>query len=359
MDAIVLVGGEGTRLRPLTYEVPKQMLPVVDRRMIEHVVSTLGAAGIDRVVLSLGHRPEVFMAEFSDGEVSGLPVFFAVEPELLDTAGAIRFAAEAASVGGTFVVQNGDVLADFDLGSLLTFHRERGAGATIQLTPVDDPSSFGVVVTDRAGKVEQFLEKPPPGTAPTNLINAGFYVLEEAVVDAIPAGRRVSIEREIFPTLAASGTLYALASSAYWLDTGTPEKYLQASLDILRGRRAAASTPRAPTRAPYLYAEEDALLEGVIEPPSYFGRGVAVSEGAEVRESVVLAGASVRPGARVTGSILLPGARVERGAVVESSIVGSDATIGPSCKVTNLSVIGTGAVVAEGTSLDGARFPLR
>lgn len=359
MDAIVLVGGEGTRLRPLTYDVPKQMLPVVDRTMIEHVVSALAAGGIDRVVLSLGHRPEVFMAAFADGVIGGLPVCFAVEPEPLDTAGAIRFAAGASSVEGTFVVQNGDVLSDFDVASLLAFHREREAEATIQLTPVDDPASFGVVVTEKSGRVSAFIEKPPAGTAPTNLINAGLYVLEESVLGTIPTARRVSIERETFPSLAESGSLYALSSNAYWLDTGTPEKYLQASLDLISGRRAVAAAPRAPRRGEHFYVEGDAVVDGTVEPPCYLARGTAVCAGAEVRESVLLATSSVCTGAHVTGSVLLPGARVGEGAVVESSIVGPGAVIEPACKVTNLSVVGPGAVLSEGTTLDGVRFPLR
>jgi mannose-1-phosphate guanylyltransferase len=243
MDAIVLVGGEGTRLRPLTYDTPKQMLPIVDRPLVEHVVSWLGRYGVGRVVLSLGYRPDAFVEAYPDNVIGGVRLSYAIEPELLDTAGAVRFAAEVGEVSGRFLVVNGDVLTDFDVSSLVAFHTERGAEATIYLTPVPDPSAFGVVPTDGAGRVIAFIEKPPPGTAPTNLINAGTYVLEESVLGRIPGGRRVSIERETFPALVADRGLFALPSDAYWLDTGTPEMYLQAQLDILNGSRRAARRP--------------------------------------------------------------------------------------------------------------------
>lgn len=357
MDAVVLVGGEGTRLRPLTYDVPKQMLPVVDRTMIEHVVAALGRGGVDRVVLSLGHRPEVFVDAFSNGEVAGIPAVFAAEPELLDTAGAIAFAAGMAGVGGTFVVQNGDVLSDFDLSRLVSFHHECSAEATIQLTPVEDPSSFGVVPSDESGRVLAFIEKPPIGKAPTNLINAGCYVLEPSVLGRIPAGRRVSIERETFPELVAAGTVFALASDDYWLDTGTPEKFLQASLDILSGRRTAANAPDAPEPEPGVFVGPGAHLEGAVSAPCYVGPGAFVAEGADVAEAVLCRGASVAPGGKVSRSILMAGARVEEGAVVERSIVGPGAVVGAGARVAGLSVLAAGAEVRAGQSLDGARYP--
>ncbi|MGH9297848.1 MAG: nucleotidyltransferase family protein, partial [Acidimicrobiales bacterium] len=245
MDAVVLVGGEGTRLRPLTYDLPKQMLPVVDRPMIEHVVAWLGRHGVERVVLSLGYRPDAFVEAFPSGEVDGVRLVYAPEPEPLDTAGAVRFAAEAAGTRGRLLVLNGDVLSDMDVSALIAFHEQQRAKATIQLTPVEDPSRFGVVPTDHDGKVLAFIEKPSPDEAPTNHINAGCYVLEQEVLEGIDPGRRVSIERETFPALVAGGGLYALSSDAYWLDTGTPENYLQASLDVLEGRRTPASCPRA------------------------------------------------------------------------------------------------------------------
>ncbi|HXW34671.1 MAG TPA: nucleotidyltransferase family protein, partial [Acidimicrobiales bacterium] len=220
MKAIVLVGGEGTRLRPLTNTTPKQLLPVVEVPMLERVLSWLGSSGLCDVVLSLGYRPDAFIDSYPDGLVGGVHLTYAVEPQPLDTAGAIRFAALQSAVEETFVVVNGDVLTDLDLSSLLDFHRSRRAAGTIHLTPVEDPSRFGVVPIDDRGRVIDFIEKPPPHEAPTNLINAGTYVLEPEVLELIKSTGRVSIEREVFPEIAASGELYGLASDAYWLDTG-------------------------------------------------------------------------------------------------------------------------------------------
>ena len=188
MRAVVLVGGFGTRLRPLTEVTPKPLLPVGHRPILEHVVTTLRAGGIDDVVLSLGFRPDAFTDAYPDGTCAGVPLHYAVEPEPLDTAGAIAFAAREAGIDETFVVVNGDVLTDLDVSRLVQVHREHGAEGTIHLTPVDDPSAFGVVEPDEDGRVLRFVEKPPPGTAPTNLINAGTYVLEPSVLARIPVG---------------------------------------------------------------------------------------------------------------------------------------------------------------------------
>ncbi len=206
MRAVVLVGGFGTRLRPLTAHTPKQMLPIVDRPMIERVVARLADHGVTDAVLSLGYRPDAFLEAYPDDTCAGVALHYAVEPEPLDTAGAIRFAALDGGIEDTFVVVNGDVLTDLDVGALWAFHQRTGAEGTIALTPVDDPSRYGVVPIDDDGRVEAFVEKPPPGTAPTNWINAGTYVLEPSVLDRIPAGRRVSIERATFPEMVADGS---------------------------------------------------------------------------------------------------------------------------------------------------------
>jgi mannose-1-phosphate guanylyltransferase len=312
VKAVVLVGGKGTRLRPLTLETPKQMLPVGNRPMIEHVVGHLAGHGIDDVVLSLGFAPDAFLDAYPDGTVAGVRVRYAVEDTPLDTAGAIAFAAGRAGVDGTFVVVNGDVLTDLDVGALVAFHRSHPARATIHLTPVEDPSRFGVVPTDGDGRVEAFIEKPTPGQAPTNLINAGTYVLEASVLDRIPAGRPVSIERETFPALVGDGTLYAMASPARWLDAGTPATYLEANL-----RFAGATHPAA-----------------------------RVSPAATVTASVVGPGATVGPDAAVTGSVLLAGASV-----------GAGADVGPGATVRALSVLGDRVSVPAGAVVTAARVP--
>ena len=245
MKAVVLVGGEGTRLRPLTLSTPKQMLPIVGVPMIERVLGHLASHGIDEAVLSLGYLPDAFMEAYPDGRVAGMGLTYAVEPEPLDTAGAVRFAATFAGIDETFVVVNGDVLTDLDLTRLVAFHRERGAEGTIALHPVADPSAFGVVPTDDEGRVTAFVEKPPRDEAPTNEINAGTYVLEPSVLDRIPEGGRVSIERETFPAMVRDRGLFARSDDRYWLDTGTPAAYLEANFDYLDGKRGPIVVPPA------------------------------------------------------------------------------------------------------------------
>lgn len=333
MRAVVLVGGFGTRLRPLTLSTPKQMLPVLDRPMIEWVLAGLARHGVDDAVLSLGYKPDAFAAAYPDGVCAGVSLHYAVEPEPLDTAGAIRFAALDAGIDSRFVVVNGDVLTDLDVTALVDFHDRAGAEGTIALHQVEDPSAFGVVPTHADGRVAAFVEKPPRGEAPTDLINAGTYVLEPSVLDRIDAGRKVSVEREVFPAMVADGALYARHDGGvYWIDTGTPLQYLGAMLDIVDGRRPAlGATPPA--------IDPSARVDGAVD------------------DAVVLAGAVVADGATVRRSGVLPGARVEAGAVVEDSVVGPRAVIGAGARVVNGSVIGDDVVVEAGAAVDGRRIP--
>ena len=336
MKAIVLVGGEGTRLRPLTYSSPKQMLPIVGTPMLERVLANLAFHGVSEVVLSLGYMPDRFIETYPEFVVSGLPVSYAVEPEPLDTAGAIRFAADHARVSETFVVVNGDVLTDLDLTALTAFHRSHGALATIALHPVDDPSRFGVVPTTKSGQVIAFVEKPPREEAPTNEINAGTYILEPSVLEMIEPNIRVSVERSTFPTLAANGMLYGLCDSSYWLDTGTPEAYLEAHDDILSGRRAL-----------------------VLDPP--VSNGSWVHPSAQVDPTATLVGATVDrdcvvgAGAQLIGAVLLAGAHVKAGAVVRSSILGFDSVVGEGAQLNPVCVIGRSEVVEPHSNLQNER----
>jgi NDP-sugar pyrophosphorylase family protein len=359
MKAVVLVGGEGTRLRPLTFTTPKQMLPIVEVPLIERVVAHLALAGVDEVVLSLGYRPDAFIAAFPDGTCAGVPVRYAVEPAPMDTAGAIAFAlAEVGVPDETFLAANGDVLTEADIGALVKFHTEAGGEATILLTPVEDPSAFGVVPTDAEGRVTAFIEKPAPGTAPTNLINAGVYVLEPSVLDRIPSGRRSSIERETFPQLVGEGRLYALDSDAYWLDTGTPDKYLQAHYDLLSGRRPGPPAPGATEVGPgHWQLGQAGEVAGEVGGGSLLGEGASVGSGASVHGSVVGHGASVARGAVVVSSVLLAGARVAENARVERSIIGEHATVGHAAIIANGSVLGGKAEIPPGAQLDNGRVP--
>lgn len=331
MRAVVLVGGFGTRLRPLTNTRPKQMLPIVNVPMIEHVLAHLAAHGVDDVVLSMGYRPDAIVDAYPDGRCAGVTLHYAVEPEPLDTAGAIRFAARDGGIDERFLVLNGDILTDLDLGALVAFHEARGAEGTIALQAVEDPSRFGVVPTHADGAVIAFVEKPPRDEAPTNLINAGTYVLEPSVLDRIAADRKVSVERETFPAMAAEGTLYALDGATYWLDAGTPQQYVQAQLDLIDGLRGRAVDGRHPN--------------------------ARVEEPAVVVRSVLGDGAVVEAGATVERSVLLPGARVHGGAVVTDSVLGEGAEVMAGARVGDGTVIGDGEVVQRGTHLEDARVP--
>jgi mannose-1-phosphate guanylyltransferase len=317
MRAVVLVGGFGTRLRPLTEAIPKPLLPVGQRPIIEHVVGTLASGGVDEVVLALGFRPDAFAEAYPEGTCAGVPLRYAVEPEPLDTAGAIAFAARDAGIDETFLVVNGDILTDLDVSRLIDVHRSSGGEATIHLTPVDDPSAFGVVEVDEDGGVLRFVEKPAPGTAPSNLINAGTYVFEPSMVARVPLGARRSVEREVFPDVVADRRLYALSTDDYWIDTGRPDFYRQANLDAVSGRRNGV---REAAVGP------GALLDGEVRD-SVIGAGVKVASGATVTDSVLLPRVEVGAGARVTASVLGPGARVERGAVLDHVVLGIDVVV--------------------------------
>ena len=328
MRAVVLVGGFGTRLRPLTLHTPKQMLPVVHRPMIERVVEHLARHGITEAALALGYRPDVFQAAYPDSHCAGVKLHYAIEPEPRDTAGAIRFAAKDAGIAERFLVLNGDILTDLDIGALVAAHERTGAEGTIALHRVDDPSAFGVVPTDPDGRVTAFIEKPPGDDAPTDLINAGTYVLEASVLDRIEPDVPVNVERVTFPAMVADGSLYALDGDTYWLDAGTPATYLAANLDLITGRRGAEAG-----------VHPDAEVDGAVA-------GAVVGRGAQVGQ-----------GAIVSRSVLLPGAVVGAGALVQDAIIGARARVGDGAVVEGGAVLGDDATVEPGDVVQGARIP--
>lgn len=321
MQAVVLVGGEGTRLRPLTNDFPKPALTLVDRPFLAYAVEWLGAHGVTEVVLACGFKPEVLQEALGTGEHEGVRLTYVVEPERRGTAGAIRFAAEALGerLQDRFLALNGDVLADLDLTALRRAHEARGATATIGLCAVADSSAYGLVRRGPEDAVLDFTEKtgePVPGE-----INAGAYVLERSVLELIPPGREVSIEREVFPRLVGAG-LHALLLDGYWMDIGTRERYLQASWDILEGR----VKTRVRATAPGLLVAPDAEIDPAAEvgPRAVVSADCRVEAGAVVSESVLLPGCVVEAGGRLERSILGPGARVAAGARLRDGIVGGD-----------------------------------
>jgi mannose-1-phosphate guanylyltransferase len=324
MQAIVLVGGEGTRLRPLTTSVPKPALTLVDRPFLAYMVEWLAGHGVEEVVLACGFLPDVLREALGETERSGARIRYVAEPEPLGTAGAIRFAADALGdeLEERFLALNGDVLTDLDLTRLLADHEERGARATLGLHPVDDSSVYGLVSRDDEGRVLEFLEKT--GEAVPGEVNTGMYVLERSVLDLIPAGEMVSIEREVFPRLVGDG-LHGTLLDGYWMDIGTPERYLQATWDILEG---VVETLVEPTGAGVHVDPAAEIAESaVIGPRAVIGAGCRLESGVEVRESVLLDGCVAGSGARIGRSILAAGAVVESGAALDGAVIGRNESV--------------------------------
>ena len=320
MQAIVLVGGEGTRLRPLTETVPKPTLTLVDRPFLAYMIEWLAGHGVTEVVLACGFLPDVLKEALAgEEERAGVTITYVVEPERRGTAGAIRFAADELGerLEDRFLALNGDVLTDLDLTALLRAHRERGARATLGLHPVEDSSAYGLVHSGPEGAVLQFLEKT--GEAVPGEINAGMYALERSVLDLIPPGEEVSIERDVFPRLVGEG-LHGLRLDGYWMDIGTPERYLQASWDILERR----VETRVEASAAGLLVDPPAVVAGdaTFGPRAVLGPRCTVSPGGEVSDSVLLDGCTIGEGAVVRGSILSAGVEVLAGSVLEGDVVG-------------------------------------
>ena len=322
MKALLLAGGFGTRMRPLTLTRPKHLLPIGNVPHIQHVFDLLQRIGVNDVVLTTSYLAEAFARTVEDAGRRGLTLEVAHEEVALGTAGAIR---NAAPVLGEdrFMVLNADVLTDANLKELVSFHENAGAEASIMLTRVDDPSAFGVVPTDESGRVLGFIEKPPRDEAPTDLINAGVYVMEPSVLERIPPGREHSAERALFPELVEAGSLYAMRLDGYWMDVGTPEKYLRANRDALEGR---------------LHGVDVVALDPTAE----------VDSEARLSSSCIGAGCHIEAGAEVSGSVLLNGVRVGRDARIADSIVGERATIGAGADI-------VGETLADETTVDQRR----
>lgn len=330
-EAILLVGGKGTRLRPLTVHTPKPMVPAAGVPFLTHQLARARAAGVEHIVLATSYLAEVFEPYFGDGSSLGLHIEYVTESEPLGTGGAIRNVAQrlTSDPDEPVLIFNGDILTGLDIRDLVTSHADSGADVSLHLTRVDDPRAFGLVPTDDTGRVTAFLEKPQtPEEIVTDQINAGAYIFRRSVIDTIPAGRPVSVERETFPGLLADGAhLQGMVDSTYWLDLGTPQAFIRGSADLVLGR---APSPAVPGRCgdrlvlPTATVAPDAKLSG----GTVIGADAVIGAGARIDGSTVLAGAVVEPGAVITDSLVGAGARIGSRTVLAGAVVGDGAKIG-------------------------------
>ena len=336
MKAIILAGGEGTRLRPLTYTTPKAMVPILGRPYLEHMLVYLRRNGVTEIALALGHHPEPIQRYFGDGSHWGVRLDMVVEPQPLGSGGAIK--QFAPGLARPFFAVNGDVLTDFDLTSMRRQHEQTDAALSIALMEVKDPSAFGVAALDADGRIINFVEKPPAGAAPSNWANAGIWLFEPRVLDRIPAGRRSMVEMELFPELISAGErVQAYRGHGFWVDIGTPERYLAAQLRLLEepGLRELPLVSWPGT--PFLSAETEPNVESAprvatdasIEGPVLFGTGVTVESGAVIRGPVAIgAGCRIGPRAFLERSVLWEACTIAANGRVSESVLAEEVVVG-------------------------------
>ena len=356
MQALILAGGEGTRLRPLTSTIPKPVVPLAGRPFISYMIEWLRGHGVDDVILGCGFMAEGVRAVLGDGGELGVRLRYLEEPRPLGTGGALKFAEEL--LDERFLMLNGDVLTDIDLSAQLAQHDRTGARATLALISVEDPSAYGLVRRAEDLSVTEFVEKPGPELREIALVNAGAYVLEREILEAMaPAGTNISIERDVFPTLVGHG-LFGYEAAGYWLDIGTPARYLQATYDILEGNVSTEVGRRLEQSR--LVSVDGGTVDGRVVAPVLVGPECTLGAGSVVGDRSVLGrGVSVGEGAHVECSVVLDGARVGGGSIVRGSIVGRDVEIGDRCRVEGGVVLGAGVKLGAGNALAaGARiFP--
>jgi mannose-1-phosphate guanylyltransferase len=355
MQAVILVGGEGTRLRPLTSTVPKPVVPLVDRPFIVYMLEWLHGHGVDDVIMSCGFLATSVRNVLGDGSSLGLQLRFVEEPEPLGTAGALRYAADL--LDERFLMLNGDVLTDIDLTAMVAQHERTGARGTLALVPVADPTAYGLVRLADDNSVREFVEKPSPDQVDTNLISAGAYMLERSILELIPPDRNVSIEREVWPQLIGKG-LFGFPADAYWLDIGTPERYLQGTFDIIEGNVTTGLSESLANG--YLVVGDSVELAGRIVPPAVVEAGCRIGAGAQIGSLVVLGRhVSVGAGTIIERSVVMTGSEIGPDCVLRDCIVAAGARIGSGTQITDGAVLGEGVTVGSGNSIShGARiFP--
>lgn len=349
MDAVLLVGGQGTRLRPLTLTTPKPMLPTAGVPFLTHLLARARDAGVDHAILSTSYKPEVFEGYFGDGSAFGLRITYVTEVEPLGTGGGIRNVADKLR-GEDFLVFNGDVLSGVDLKALVAAHREGQADVTLHLTEVDDPRAFGMVPLDADGRVVAFLEKPQrPEDIVTNRINAGCYVFAPSVLDRIAPDRVVSVEREVFPALLADeARVLGFVDSSYWLDLGAPAAFVQGSVDLVLDRIASSAVPGGRAGGVLVLPSAQVSADARITGGTTVGAGTAIGAGAVVDGSVVFDDVVIEPGATVRASAIGRGAHIGAGSVLDGAVVGDGARIGAGNELLCGIRVWPGAVLADG-----------
>jgi len=347
LKAVILVGGEGTRLRPLTCTTPKPMLPVVNVPFIEHIIKLLVSHDVKEIILSAGYLPAVFDEHLGDGDHLGAKITYVVEDKPLGTCGAVKNVEEY--LDDTFVVFNGDILTDLNMSQLIEYHRAKKAIATLTLTSVDDPTQYGLVPIDVSGRIQEFLEKPSWDEVTTDLVNAGTYVLEPDILKLVPAGENHSFERHLFPLLIEKKQeIIGFPSSAYWLDIGTPEKYLQAHSDILDGKVGLSFGGEEARKNVWVGEGTKIADDAVVFGPVVTGKSCEVASHATVFSRSVLGnGCVIEAGARLERCVLYDGVHVGEGAVIKNSILGRNVKVGKKVHVEEEAILGDNTVVDE------------
>jgi mannose-1-phosphate guanylyltransferase len=355
VQALILAGGEGTRLRPLTSTVPKPVVPLVDRPFVAYMLEWLGRHGVDDVVMSCGHMASGVRNVLGDGSAFGIDLRYVEEPRPLGTGGALKFAESL--LDDRFLMLNGDVLTDLDLTAQIAQHERTGAVATLALTPVEDPSNYGLVRATDGGEVTEFVEKPAPDQIDTRNISAGAYVLERSVFDMLDADKPASIERDVFPRLVGQG-LYGYVAEGYWLDIGTPERYLEGTFDILEGTVGTSVAERMGQG--YLCVEDGVENLGRIIPPALVETGCRLGAGTRVGSRVVLEqGVTVGENTTIERAVVLQGTEIGANCTLRGCVVAGGVRIGDDCVIEGMAVLGEGVTIGAGNTIaNGARiFP--
>jgi mannose-1-phosphate guanylyltransferase len=336
LKAVILVGGLGTRLRPLTYEVPKSVVPVLNRPFMEHTFAYLKHHGIKDIILTLNYLPEVIHERFGDGEQFGVRLTYCLEKEPLGTAGAVKNAAEY--LDNSFFVFNGDVFTDLDLSAMYAYHREKKAKATISLNWEDNPAAFGVVETDSNQRVQRFIEKPPLGTETTNWINAGTYILEPEILDYIPPDIHYMFEKGLFPDILTRGEpVYGYPHRGYWLDMGTPEKYFALNRDLMLSKVDSLAFPAKQRKGITVKDSAEIDSSAVVTPPVIVGSGSRIGRGVKVTGPVIFGrDCQIMEGAQISDAIIWDGVKIGIDARVNKSIISSNSKIDGGQVIENL-----------------------